>query len=135
MRARAWRASPYGPLHEQSSRRALDELFLRPPRMGQDRRASEPRRLHEIAHRVESLRRAPSELAADDLAGAYDARRAGARSTGKAHTPECIGEAAHLLAARRVGQLRLGERFAPADETPRGCAIEHLGRTRSVPAL
>src|SRR5438046_8272668 len=124
MRARAWRASPYGPLHEQSSRRALDELFLRPPRMGQDWRASKPRRLHEIAHRVESLGRAPSELAADDLAGAHDARRAGARSTGKAHTPECIGEAAHLLPARPVGKLPLGERFAPAAGTPRGSPLQ-----------
>src|SRR5260370_25431502 len=135
MQAPAWRANLFGPLHEQASRCTLHELFLRPSCMSQDRCSSEPRRLHEFAHCVKPLRRAPSELAADDLGGAHDARRASTRSTGEAHAPERIGERADLLATTGVGPLCFGERLAPADQPSPGRAVPHLYRPGAVPAL
>jgi len=61
--------------------------------------------MDELPHRVELLRRAPTQLPADDLSGPHHARRTGAWSGRDPNPTESIGESAHLLVTRGVGKL------------------------------
>src|SRR5437867_4523593 len=101
---------------EQPPHRALRQLLLRPTGMTQHRRAPQPGAPHEVARRLESLRRAPAELTADDFRRTEDAGRAGARTGGDADAAKGVRERAHLLMAGRVEQLALRHRRAAAQQ-------------------
>src|SRR6266571_5372359 len=98
----------------KTSHHALSELLLRPPRLIEDGGSSQPRAADEVAGRVELLGGAPSELSTDDLRRANDAGRARARASRDAHPPKRVSQRAHLLVARGVDELCLGDRFAAA---------------------
>src|SRR5260370_40669953 len=101
-RTRASRANRRGPSVPETSPRADRELFLRPTGIAEDRRAPQPCATNELACGIESLRRAPSQLTADDSAGAQHTSRAGAWSGRQSDAAEGISERPDLLVTGRV---------------------------------
>src|SRR5260370_23293692 len=107
MQTQASQASPRVPsvsAHPvaQPPQRADGELFLRPARVAENRRASQPRTADEFVRRVESLRRAPAKLTADDAPSPQHASIAAARSGRQADATESVANCAHLLMPTRL---------------------------------
>src|SRR5260370_25151340 len=134
MPTRAWPATRCVPLPHQTPHRALRQLLLSPSGRADHRCAAQRRDADERPRRVESLGRAPIQLATDDLGGANDACRARARAGRETNTSESIRECAHLFVAHGICQLGFRDRLAPADDATLFRVVADLVRIGSMTA-